>query len=137
LPRGRSLAITALMLALIVGSAAAFVRTQTLKSEKPAARLLEAPARVDPGSKSPERIVVALHEPGTVTVQVVAAGEPVSVARTLATERRLPAGKSGFTWGGRGESGDPVAPGDYRVRVELTDQGRSYTFQDRMKVVRR
>ena len=51
--------------------------------------------------------------------------------------RALPCRREGWASAGDGrdDSGEPAEPGRYRVRVELAQEGRTYTFADRIKLV--
>ena len=138
MPRGRNLAITALMLALIAASGIAFVKTQTLKLEKPAARLIEVPELVSPDCECPyaqAKLKVLLQREETVNVRIVSDDDPDRVVATLATGLAVPPGRVGLRWDGRDDAGEPAEPGQYRVRVELAQEGRTYTFADRIKLV--
>lgn len=138
MPRGRNLAITALMLALIAAAGLAFVKTQTLKLEKPAARLVEVPGLISPECRCPlaeAKLKVLLQQEETVNVQIVSDEDPDQVVATVATGLGVPPGKVGLRWDGRDDADEAAEPGEYRVRVELAQEGRTYTFADRIKLV--
>lgn len=125
------------MLALVAGAAAAFVRTQTLKVERPAVRLVRADPRLSPGCACPRsrsRLRFEAREPATVGVFVVDEGDE-EVASLGPPVRRQP-GRFALVWHGRGGGSEPLPPGDYRVRLELPEEGRSVTFEDRITLDR-
>jgi hypothetical protein len=137
-PRGRSLAITLLMLAVVVAAGIAFLLTQHEKLAKPAARLVEAPQLVAPGchcAYDRAKATISLRQAATINVRVVTADEAERVVGTLATGLAAPPGKVDFTWDGLTTSGEPAPVGQYKVRVELDEQDRAYTFADIVKVI--
>jgi hypothetical protein len=137
-PRGRSLAITLLMLAVVVAAGIAFLLTQHEKLEKPAARLVEAPQLVAPGchcAYDRAKATISLRQAATINVRMVTADEAERVVDTLATGLAAPPGKVDFTWDGHTTSGKPAPVGQYKVRVELDEQDRAYTFADIVKVI--
>jgi hypothetical protein len=136
-PRGRSLAITLLMLAVIAAAGVAFVLTQGEKQAKPAVRLVELPEIVSPGCRCPyetAKLKISLEKPATLGVQVVSAAGEQSVA-TLDPGSAFPAGRTPFTWDGLDSSGEPAMPGEYRIRMDLPRQDRTYTPAKAIKVV--
>ncbi|MEA2348433.1 MAG: FlgD Ig-like domain [Thermoleophilaceae bacterium] len=138
MPKGRNLAITLLMLGLIAAAGLAFVETQTLKLEKPAARLILVPEAVSPGCKCPlekAKLEVLFQKAETVNLRIVQADPPNSVIATVAEDVAAGPGRFSIKWNGLDQDGQPAPVGQYRVRVELAGEGRTYTFADRIKVV--
>jgi hypothetical protein len=137
-PRGRSLAITLLMLAVIAAAGIAFVLAQDQKLQKPAARLVEAPALVAPGCHcvyDTAKATVSLRQASTINVRVVTADDAERVVDTLATGLAVPPGKVDFKWDGMTTSREPAPVGEYKIRVELDEQSRAYTFADIVKLI--
>jgi hypothetical protein len=137
-PRGRSLAITVLMLAVVVAAGIAFLLTQHEKLEKPAARLVDAPELVAPGchcAYGRAKATISLRQASTINVRVVTADDVERVVDSLVTGLAAPPGKVDFTWDGLTASGEPAPAGQYKVRVELDEQDRAYTFADILKVI--
>ena len=137
MPRGRSLAITLLMLAVIAAAGVAFVFAQEQKQAKPAVRLVVLPELLSPGCNCPEEVAklkIALRDPATLGVQVVTAVDEQVVA-TLEPGSAFGAGKTAFTWDGLDSSGEPVPYGEYKIRMNLVRQGTSRTNEKVIKVV--
>ena len=137
MPRGRSLAITLLMLAVIAAAGIAFVFAQEQKQAKPATRLVELPQILSPECRCPYEVAkleINLQEPATLGVRIVT-GVDEQVVATLDPGSAAPAGKTAFTWDGLDSAGEPVPPGDYRIRMDLVRQGTSRTPAKVIKVV--
>jgi FlgD Ig-like domain len=123
LPR---LAITALVLALIGGTTAAFTLTEALKLQrspigKPRIRPFFSPTCECP--KRTARMLIRLKKEDRLDVVVVNSdGDPV---RTLASDVRESPGKVIFTWDGRTDAGALAPDGAYRLRVHLDEEHRT------------
>ncbi len=129
MPRGHSLAAIVLTLALVVGAVAAFAQTQALKAERPPARALDFDQRLAPGCGCDEAsatLTVNLREGQRIDAAIV--DEDERPVRTLAANALLGGGPVRFVWTGRGDDGEPVAPGEYRLRLALTEPERSITL---------
>ena len=118
-------AATAVVLALLVGTAIAFAETERLKLKPtPIEESFVEPAfsPVCGCAQSRAEIRLRLHRADTVTVRIQnAEGETV---RTL--ERRLPRGRTTLYWDGRDNSGGPAPDGRYRIDVELAGADRAF-----------
>jgi hypothetical protein len=125
-PRGRSLALTALTLALVLGAAAAFVQTQVLKAERPALRPQGFEDRLTPECRCPRavgRLSVRLPEAQRISAAIV--DEDEQLVRTLAMNDFRGGGTTTFLWSGRDDAGALVPDGRYRLKVDLTDPARA------------
>jgi hypothetical protein len=131
----RRAAVTALVLALLAGTAAAFVVTEELKLERsPIARpqfdRIFSP--VCDCVKETARLVFGLRSADTIDAVIVDAdGDPV---RTLASGSRRGRGRVVFRWGGRDDAGALVPEGVYRLQVRLADQRRTIVIPNRIRV---
>jgi FlgD Ig-like domain len=123
LPR---LAVTALVLALIGGTTAAFTLTEALKLQrspigKPRIRPFFSPTCECPTSTA--RMLIRLKKEDRLDAVVVNSdGDPV---RTLASGVRESPGKVIFTWDGRTDAGAVAPDGAYRLRVHLDEEHRT------------
>lgn len=136
--RGRNLAITLMMLALVAAAALAFVRTQTLKVAKPPVRLVSGAVTVAPGCRCPREraeLALAVRDRAELSVRLVPATDVEHPVRTLVERDTLAPGQTRLRWDGRDDAGRPVAAGEYRVRVELPLSDRRYTFSDAITVL--
>jgi hypothetical protein len=114
--------LIAVVLVLLVGSAAAFAWTEKLKL---------APARVakpdyirhySPGRK-PDPLSFVIRRAQALDVSVVDAdGHHVA---TLAEGKDERAGRVSFLWDGKNDAGEPVPDGVYRLKVRLHDERRT------------
>jgi hypothetical protein len=121
-------AATALVLALLIGTAVAFAETERLKLKPtPIEESFVQPAFSPAcGCKtSRAQIRIRLHRADTVTVRVV--DESDRAIRVILDQRRLPRGRAELTWGGRAR-GDMLAP-DGRYRIEVDLEGADRTFE--------
>jgi hypothetical protein len=126
---------TALILAVLAGSAVAFAVTETLKLEKrpitptgitkvfsPVCRCPTARADVD----------FKLLKPDTVTLSIIdTGGEEV---RRLVTRKPLNLGRHHFTWNGRDDEGRLVPEGSYRPKVKLSGAERTFILPNPIRV---
>jgi hypothetical protein len=131
----RPVAITALVLALFAGTAAAFVLTVSLK-------LVRSPldrVRVEPAvaptcacRHDEARIRFRVRRADRIDVVVLdEAGEPV---RTLLDGERRPRGRARLVWDGRDDAGNVVADGRYRVRVRFRAEERTIDIPTSIEV---
>jgi FlgD Ig-like domain len=122
----RPVAITALVLALFAGTAAAFVLTVSLK-------LVRSPldrVRVEPAvaptcacRHDEARIRFRVRRPDRIDVVVLdEAGEAV---RTLLEDERRSRGRTRVAWDGRDDAGNVVSDGRYQVRVHFRSEERT------------
>jgi hypothetical protein len=120
-------AATALVLAVLVGTAVAFAETERLKLQPtPIEESFVQPA-FSPVCSCPQAtaaIRLRLHRADTVTVRI----RDVSgdIVRVLVEDRRLPSGRTELGWDGRDDAGVRAPDGRYRVEVELTGADRTF-----------
>jgi flagellar hook assembly protein FlgD len=123
LPR---LAITAVVLALIGGTTAAFTLTEALKLERSPIRKVRVGPYFSPTCecrKNQARVSFRLREGDRLDAVVVDSdGEPV---RALASGEERSPGKVVYRWDGKTDAGTPAADGAYRLRVHLDEQRRT------------
>lgn len=120
-PPGRSLG-TLLLALLLVLSVAAFAATRALRSEADIVNTVVVSEHLDPaGEPATIRFELTRSDARADVLILDEAGAPV---RALALGVPLEAGSHLYRWDGRGDDGEDVAPGDYRIRVVLGEQGR-------------
>jgi hypothetical protein len=118
---------TALVLALLVGTAVAFAETERLKLKPtPIEESFVQPAFSPVCSCAQETAAIRfrLHRADTVTVRIRDLSD--NVVRALVEERRLPRGRTELRWDGRDNEGARAPDGRYRVEVELTGADRTF-----------
>lgn len=130
---GPALLVALLVAALVTGVLVYHARTADLALEVPR---MERMLGEGGEAKIPVELefFVRYDEPHA-RVEIVGSGdEPV---RTFAPDVALAAEERiGCRWDGRDDQGDPVAPGNYRLRVLLPDQDRNMVFPLRIAVRR-
>jgi hypothetical protein len=118
---------TALVLALLVGTAVAFAETERLKLKPtPIEESFVQPA-FSPVCSCPQEMAairLRLHRADSVTVRIRDLAD--DVVRVLVVQRQLPRGRSELEWDGRDDAGTPAPDGSYRVEVELADADRTF-----------
>lgn len=122
----------AVVLALVVATATAFVVTERLKLERsPVQGTLVTPAfSPDCDCETPDaRIDFRLRRPEETAVSVV--DEDGDLVRELLVSRPLPRGRHGFVWNGRDATGARAPDGVYRIRLRLS-RGRTITVPNRI-----
>jgi flagellar hook capping protein FlgD len=124
-----------IVLALLGGTAVAFVTTQRLKLERSPVtgprfdRIFSPTCRCETDTA---QLSIRLRRPDRVdAVLVNGKGEPV---RTLATDLPRPSGRVTFLWNGRDEAGEVVPDGRYRMRVHLRQSRRTILIPTTVKV---
>jgi flagellar hook assembly protein FlgD len=133
--RGARLGIV-LFAALLVISVAAFAVTRGVRAGDDLVNTVELTKRLEPGGSATVSFDLA-RDDGAVDVLIID-GEPGSddaQVRALALGADLEAGHQSFEWDGRGDDGEPVAPGLYALRVILGDEGRDILPPGRIRVV--
>jgi FlgD Ig-like domain len=125
---------TALVLALLGCTAAAFAVTEQLKLERSPITHTAVDRWIAPDSLAHARASIGfvLRKPDRLTVAIVDTnGE---VVRTLV--RSLPArrGAQQFTWNGRDEANHVVPDGSYRPRVHLANEHRTILLPNRIRM---
>lgn len=131
----RRLIVRVIVLALLGGTAVAFVSTQRLKLERspvtgprfdkifsPTCRCKTDTAQLSFRLRRPDRVDAVL---------VNGKGDPV---RTLASDLPRPQGRVTFLWNGRDEAGEVVPDGRYRLRVHLRQSRRTILIPTPVKV---
>jgi hypothetical protein len=130
---GPALLVALLVAALVTGILVYRARTSNLALEVPKIdRLLGTNA----DGKLPVRFefFVRFDEPDAL-VEIVGSGD--TSVRTLADDVELNAEERiGCAWEGLDDDGEPVPPGNYRLRVVLPDQDRDMVFPQRIRVRR-
>ncbi|HEY7195927.1 MAG TPA: FlgD immunoglobulin-like domain containing protein [Gaiellaceae bacterium] len=119
-------AVTALVLALLGGTTAAFALTQSLKLKRSPVTRPVFDRWVSPGcdcKSERARLSLVLRDGDTVDAEIVNAGG--DRVRTLAAGLRRPKGRVTFVWDGRDDAGKAVPDGRYRLRMHLDDQRRT------------
>ena len=126
---------TALVLALLAATAAAFVFAQRVKLAPPPITKTRVTPIFSPTCDcrtSLAYIQFRLRESDAVTALIIDAdGDPV---RRLATHDRRPRGATRFIWDGRGEDGAVLANGLYRARVRLDRLDRTFDLPNRIRL---
>jgi FlgD Ig-like domain len=124
----------ALTAALLVGTAAAFVYTESLKLEPAPLRKVRVTKLFSPVCRcdhSKARIAFDLRQGDLVSVVIEdRSGQP---ARRLSA-RPVRAGKVAFLWNGRDDAGRVVPDGVYHPRVRLELQEREIELQNAIRV---
>jgi hypothetical protein len=133
--RLRRYAVTALILALLVGTTTAFALTQALKLERSPitrARLDHVFSPTCGCRRSTAHLAFRLRSADTLDLVIVDAdGAPV---RTLAAAAQHARGLVSVRWDGRDDNGALVPDGAYRLRVHLADDRRTIVVPTRMRV---
>ena len=115
-----------LALALLIGSAAAFTRSERLKLERSPVAKPKFDRHFSPTcdcARSKATLTLLLRSPERVDVSVVDLdGGHVA---TLAEARDLEAGRASFEWDGRNDEGQVVPDGRYRLKVRLERDRRT------------
>jgi hypothetical protein len=131
----RPVAITALVLTLFAGTAAAFVMTVSLKLVRSPLDRVRVDSAVAPTCAcrhDEARIRFRVRRPDRIDVVVLdEAGEPV---RTLLEDERRSRGRARLAWDGRDDAGHVVWDGQYRVRVRFRDDERTIDIPGSIEV---
>ncbi len=125
---------TALVLALLGCTAAAFAVTEQLKLERSPITHTAVSKWVAPDSLANARasIVFVLRKPDRLTVAIV--NSDGDVVRTLASSLPARRGAQQFTWNGRDDANHVVPDGTYRPRVHLADERRTILLPNRIRM---
>jgi hypothetical protein len=119
-------ALLVLAVALLVGSAAAFTRSERLKLEPSPVVKPKFDRHLSPTCGCPHEsaeLTLMLRGPERLGVSVVDSdGNHVA---TLAESQDLPAGRASFDWDGRADDGRVVPDGRYRLKVRLENDRRT------------
>lgn len=124
----------AVVLALLVATATAFVVTERLKLERNPVQRTQVTPTFSPGcdcDTAEAHLSFRLRRAEETAVDVVASGG--TVVRTLLVSQRLAPGEHRFTWNGRDDAGTVVPDGVYRIRFHLA-RGRTITVPNRITI---
>jgi FlgD Ig-like domain len=119
-------ALLVLALALLIGSAAAFTRSERLKLEPSPVANPKFDRHLSPTCGCPHAastLSLLLKSPETLDASVVDS-DGAHIA-TLAESQDLPAGRASFDWDGRADDGQVVPEGLYRLKVRLENDRRT------------
>jgi hypothetical protein len=127
---------TAIVLALLIATALAFVTTQRQKLEPSPVGRIEIDRILSPAcacAKSAATIRIGLRRTDTVTLELISsADQPV---RTLVDRRRYPARSTVVVeWDGRDNRGRIVPDGSYRPRLTLESGARSFVLPNPIRL---
>jgi hypothetical protein len=131
----RTVGVTALVLALLVATTAAFAFTEVLKLELSPVTAPRFDKLFSPTcacETSTARLALRLREPATVDAVIV--DDDGDAVRTLATDARRRRGPVAFRWDGRDDAGDVVPDGRYRLRIHLDEQRRTIVIPNPIRV---
>jgi hypothetical protein len=119
-------ALIVLALALLIGSAAAFTRSERLKLERSPVAKPKFDRHFSPTcdcARATAKLSILLRGPERLDVSVVDLdGRHVA---TLAEAKDLEAGRASFEWDGRNDEGQVVPDGRYRLKVRLERDRRT------------
>lgn len=134
-PPVRRTALTALVLALLVGATGAFALTEALKLERDPLTVRRFDRVVSPLCRCPARralLVLRLREADTIDAAIIDDdGEEVRVLASGVNRRR---GVVRFRWDGRDDAGRVVADGSYRLRIRLREKERTIVIPRTIRV---
>lgn len=122
----------ALVLAVLVATATAFVVTERLKLERSPVQRTQVTPTFSPGCdcETPDAAIsFRLRRAERLSVDVVT--REGAVVRTLLVPERLERGEHEFIWSGRDDAGALASDGVYRVRLHL-ERGRTITVPNRI-----
>src|SRR5919106_3457413 len=118
--------MTALGVALLVGSVAAFTYTQKLKLERSPIGAARFDRWLSPGCRCAQQTVglsLELRERELIDATIVDVDG--DFVRTLLTDSEQRRGTLEMEWDGRDEAGRIVPDGEYRVRLRMQDERRT------------
>jgi hypothetical protein len=132
---GRTTLSTALVIALLAGTAAAFAVTEHLKLEPSPFAVSKFTEVFSPVCGCPTdtaALPLRLRRSDRLSLHVV--DESGDVVRTLATDEERPPGRVVFRWNGRDDTGRLVPEGVYHVRVRLAEADRKFSVPTPIRV---
>ena len=128
-------ALLVLAVALLVGSAAAFTRSERLKLEPSPVAKPKFDRHLSPTCGCPREsaeLTLLLRGPERLGVSIVDSdGNHVA---TLAESQDLPAGRASFDWDGRADDGQVVPDGRYRLKLRLENDRRTILIPETILV---
>jgi hypothetical protein len=131
----RRLALTVLLLALLVGTIAAFALTEALKLERSPLKRASFGGIFSPTcacSTDTAHLVFRLRRADTLDALIVDAdGHPV---RTLLSRSPRVPGRVALRWDGRDDAGTIVPDGPYRLRLHFAHERRTIVVPDLVRV---
>jgi len=127
--------VTVVVLVLVAATSAAFVLTERLKLERSPVTAPDFTREFSPVcdcGTAEARLELRFRRPELVTATIVDRRDrPV---RVLASRERIEPGVHTFVWDGRGETGDVVADGRYRLRLRFERERRSILVPTTIRV---
>jgi FlgD Ig-like domain len=127
---------TALILAVLAGSAVAFAVSEGLKLEKRPITPTDITKVFSPVCRCPQaraNVDFKLLKPDTVTLTIIDAKG--ATVRRLIYHRRLNKGRPHhFTWNGRDDAGRRLPNGSYKPKIELSDIDRTFVLPNPIRI---
>jgi FlgD Ig-like domain len=134
-PRVRHVVLVGLVLALLVGTAAAFAVAERLKLTRSPVASPDIQRLIGPTCDCPTAnaaLSFGLRHADRVTASIVDSnGRRI---RLLMDDERRPKGRVSLIWDGRNEEGQVVHDGRYRLRIFLHDAHRTITVPETIRV---
>jgi hypothetical protein len=134
-PRVRPVLVIAIVLFLLVGSAAAFAVAERLKLERSPVATPDIQRILGPVCECPRdtaRLSFGLRRADRVTATIVDSNE--RTVRVLLDDEPRPAGRIILAWDGRSDAGNVVHDGRYRLHVALGRANRAITIPTPIRV---
>ena len=128
------IASTALVVALLAATAAAFVLTQGLKSQPSPIRGTQVDDVFSPVCACETEtagIAFRLREADRVGVEIV---DGDHVVRTIEDGRSYPPGRVSVEWDGRDDAGEVLPEGEYQPRVRLAEAHQTITLPNPIRI---
>ena len=124
-----------IVLALLVGTAAAFAVTERLKLEKAPITGTQVDKTFSPVCGCETRLAhIRFRLTRADRIRLTMIDADGRTVRTLIRSRRFSRGRHSFTWNGRSDGGRVVSDGDYRPRVELSRGNRTIVLPNPIHV---
>lgn len=132
----RRVAVTALVLALLGGTTAAFALTQALKLERSPVAAPRFDAAFAPtcgcAKHGSARLALRLRKADRIDAAIVDGDG--DVVRGLAKDVERPRGLVTFVWNGRTDAGELAPDGRYRLRIHLDRQRRTIVIPNQVRL---
>jgi hypothetical protein len=126
---------TALVVALLVGTAAAFAITEGLKLEKSPITGTVVTKLFSPTCKCPtDKASIAFQLRSSDSVTATVLGRGGASVDTIASGLPAPKGKVELSWNGRDATGVVVPAGTYKVRIHLAQRRQTITLPNAIHV---